>query len=88
MNRRELLAAGAAWAATAASIRAAKVRIDKSRISAITDEIGLSTLEAIAFAHFYELENIEIRNSRARVNTISCPKRRSKPTRPCSLKNV
>ena len=62
MNRRELLAAGAAWAATAASIRAAKVRIDKSRISAITDEIGLSTLEAIAFAHFYELENIEIRN--------------------------
>ena len=31
----------------------AKAGIDKSRISAITDEIGLSTLEAIAFAHYY-----------------------------------
>jgi sugar phosphate isomerase/epimerase len=41
---------------------AAKTHIDKSRISAITDEIGLSTLEAIAFAHYYGMENIEIRN--------------------------
>ena len=41
---------------------AAKTHIDKSRISAITDEIGLSTLEAIAFAHFYGMQNVEIRN--------------------------
>lgn len=40
----------------------AKAGIDKSRISAITDEIGLSTLESIAFAHYYGLTNIEIRN--------------------------
>ena len=41
---------------------AAKTHLDPSRISAITDEIGLSTLEAIAFAHFYGLQNVEIRN--------------------------
>ena len=62
MTRRELLAAGAAAACTMASNMWAKSGIDKSRISAITDEIGLSTLEAIAFAHFYGLQNIEIRN--------------------------
>src|SRR5207253_6878492 len=58
MTRRELLAAGAAMATT----MWAKGGIDKSRISAITDEIGLSTPEAIAFAHFYGLQNVEIRN--------------------------
>ncbi|MEO8595958.1 MAG: TIM barrel protein [Candidatus Solibacter sp.] len=63
MTRRELLSAGVACAMGAvAPLRAAKTHIDKSRISALTDEIGLSTLEAIAFAHFYQLENIEIRN--------------------------
>src|SRR4051812_35720427 len=60
MNRRQLLAAGAAFVTT--SRLWGKAGIDKSRISAITDEIGLSTLEAIAFAHFYGLQNIEIRN--------------------------
>ena len=60
MTRRHLLAAGAAFAAT--SRLWGKAGIDKSRISAITDEIGLSTLEAIAFAHHYGLENVEIRN--------------------------
>ena len=45
-----------------ASAMWAKSGIDKSRISAITDEIGLSTPEAIAFAHYYGLRNIEIRN--------------------------
>jgi sugar phosphate isomerase/epimerase len=44
----------------------AKTHLDKSRISAITDEIGLSTLEAIAFAHHYEMQNVEIRNSPGR----------------------
>jgi sugar phosphate isomerase/epimerase len=35
---------------------------DKTRISAITDEIGVTTDDAIAFAHKYGLTNIEIRN--------------------------
>jgi len=58
MTRRELLAAGAAGASTLW----ARSRMDKSRISAITDEIGLSTDEAIAFAHRYGLQFVEIRN--------------------------
>ena len=37
-------------------------RMDKSRISAITDEIGLTTDDAIAFAHQYGMQNVEIRN--------------------------
>src|SRR3954452_20567367 len=62
MTRRELLAAGAVCAASVAGLTA-KTRIDKSQISAITDEIGLSTEEAIAFAHHYGMQNVEIRNS-------------------------
>jgi len=58
MTRRELLAAAAAGALPLG----ARNRIDKSRISAITDEIGLTTADAIAFAHQYGLENVEIRN--------------------------
>ena len=58
MTRRQLLAAGAACASTAW----ARSRIDKSSISAITDEIGLSMDEAIAFAHRYGLQFVEIRN--------------------------
>src|ERR1035438_2330388 len=60
MTRRELLA-GAACAAFATPLLA-KTRIDASRISAITDEIGLSTEESIAFAHHYGMQNVEIRN--------------------------
>jgi sugar phosphate isomerase/epimerase len=60
MTRRQLLGATAAFAAT--SRMWGKAGIDKSRISAITDEIGLSTLEAIAFAHSYGLTNVEIRD--------------------------
>jgi sugar phosphate isomerase/epimerase len=59
MTRRELLAA-AAVAACAPSLRAKG--FDKSHISAITDEIGLTTDDAIAFAHKYGLTNVEIRN--------------------------
>jgi sugar phosphate isomerase/epimerase len=59
MTRRELLAA-AAVAAGAPALRARG--FDKSRISAITDEIGVSTDDAIAFAHKYGLTNIEIRD--------------------------
>jgi len=40
----------------------ARTGIDKSRISAITDEIGLSTDESIAFAHQYGLQWVELRN--------------------------
>src|SRR5687768_8376229 len=58
MTRRELLAAGAACA----SPLWARSQFDKSRISAITDEIGKTTDEAIAFAHQYGLSFIEIRN--------------------------
>jgi hypothetical protein len=59
MTRRQLLAAAGAALAPLAH---AKSHWDKSRISAITDEIGLSTDEAIAFAHHYGLSNVEIRN--------------------------
>jgi hypothetical protein len=62
MTRRTLLATGAAFATCATPLMAARTHIDSSRISAITDEIGLSTLEAIAFAHFYGMQNVEIRN--------------------------
>jgi sugar phosphate isomerase/epimerase len=59
MTRRELLAA--TCAAYAPPLWAFG-RMDKSRISAITDEIGLSTEESIAFAHHFGLQNVEIRN--------------------------
>ena len=59
MTRRELLAAAAA-AACAPGLRARG--FDKSRISAITDETGVSTDDSIAFAHKYGLTNIEIRD--------------------------
>jgi sugar phosphate isomerase/epimerase len=61
MTRRELLAAAAA-AAGAPALRARG--FDKSRISAITDEIGNTTDDSIAFAHKYGLTNIEIRDRR------------------------
>jgi len=60
MTRRELFAAAAAVAAGAPALRAKGW--DKSRISAITDEIGLTTDDAIAFAHKYGLSNVEIRD--------------------------
>ena len=58
MTRRELLAGGAACAATLW----ARSHMDKMRISAITDEIGLTTGESIAFAHQYGIHFVEIRN--------------------------
>src|SRR5207302_414156 len=59
MTRRELLAAAGAACATPLWARS---HFDKSRISAITDEIGLSTDDSIAFAHKYGLTSVEIRN--------------------------
>lgn len=58
MTRRELLATGAACV----SAVWARTHMDKSRISAITDEIGMSTDESIAFAHQYGMQFVEIRN--------------------------
>ncbi len=58
MTRRELLAASAVCATTLWG----KTRIDKTSISAITDEIGLTTDESIAFAHQYGMKFIELRN--------------------------
>ncbi len=58
MTRRELLAVGA----VCVSQMWARLRFDKSRISAITDEIGKTTDDAIAFAHQYGLQFVEIRN--------------------------
>jgi sugar phosphate isomerase/epimerase len=59
MTRRELLAAAGAACATTLWARG---HFDKTRISAITDEIGKTTDESIAFAHQYGLTNVEIRN--------------------------
>jgi sugar phosphate isomerase/epimerase len=61
MTRRELLAAGTACATTTLWARS---HWDKSRISAITDEIGNTTDDAVAFAHQYGLTAIEIRDRR------------------------
>ncbi len=58
MTRRELIAAGALCAARAW----ARTHIDKFSNSAITDEIGRSTDDSIAFAHQYGLKFVEIRS--------------------------
>lgn len=62
MTRRELLARAAVVPALSAVPVFAKTRIDKSRISAITDEIGLTPEESVAFAKQYGLRWIELRN--------------------------
>ncbi len=58
MTRRELLLRAAAVPALPLF---GKRRIDKSRISAITDEIGLTPDDAIAFAKQYGLKWVELR---------------------------
>jgi L-ribulose-5-phosphate 3-epimerase len=57
MTRRELIAA-----TLTAPALFGKSRIDKSRISAITDEIGLTPEDALDFAKQYRLQCIELRN--------------------------
>jgi sugar phosphate isomerase/epimerase len=57
MTRRELLAGAACTA-----LLHAKTHIDKTHISAITDEIGLTTDDSIAFAHKYGMQWVELRN--------------------------
>jgi sugar phosphate isomerase/epimerase len=57
MRRREFLGAGLA----APAALYGKNRIDRSRVSAITDEIARSPAEAIAFARQYRLKWLELR---------------------------
>ena len=68
MTRRELMA----FAAAAATLRA-RSRIDKSRISAITDEIADNTDDAIAFAHKYGLQCVEIRDRKLNATVVKLP---------------
>src|SRR5438046_1462630 len=58
MTRRELLAG----ALTAASLTAKTAKIDRSRISAISDEIGTTPQASIDFARQYDLQFLELRN--------------------------
>jgi L-ribulose-5-phosphate 3-epimerase len=60
MTRRELLAAAGA-AALALPLRA-RTKWDKSRLSAISDEIGVTVDDSIAFAHQYGLQHMELRD--------------------------
>ncbi len=62
MTRRDLLARASIFPVLSAAPLFAKTRIDKSRISAITDEIGLTPEESIAFAKQYGLRWVELRN--------------------------
>lgn len=56
MTRRELIATAAALPGFAATSR-----IDASRVSAITDEIGITAESALEFAKLYDLKWIELR---------------------------
>jgi sugar phosphate isomerase/epimerase len=61
LTRRDLLLSSAAVFG-ARRLSAAKAHITKSRISAITDEIGRTQADAIAFAKQYALQWVELRN--------------------------
>jgi sugar phosphate isomerase/epimerase len=61
LTRRHVLGMSAA-ALAAGPLGAFKSRITKANISAITDEIGLTQTDAIAFAHQYGLQWVELRN--------------------------
>jgi sugar phosphate isomerase/epimerase len=63
MHRRSFLTTSLAGAlAAAVPARAAAKRIDRSRISAITDEIAHSPAESIEFAHTYGLQWLSLRD--------------------------
>lgn len=64
VNRRQLLRAASASPLIFVPRLLAKNRIDRSRISAITDEIGMTTTESIDFAHTYGLKWVEVREIR------------------------
>src|SRR5947199_7983724 len=58
MTRRELLAGAVA----AAALPGKTTKIDRSRISAISDEIGTTAQASIDFAKQYDLQFLELRN--------------------------
>src|SRR5436853_4272135 len=58
MTRRELLAGTLA----VASLPAKTAKVDRARISAISDEIGRSPQASIDFAKQYDLQFLELRN--------------------------
>ncbi len=66
MNRRNFLTAAAAAGALATTrpsfARTAPAHVTPARISAISDEIAMSPEEAIAFAHHFGLEWLELRD--------------------------
>ena len=66
MDRRSFLATALA---AAVPIRATTKRIDRSRLSAITDEIAHSPAEAIDFAHQYGLNWLSLRDVPAEPKT-------------------
>ena len=59
MNRRSFLAA---TIAAVVPVPAAPRRIDRSRVSAITDEIARSPADAIAFAHKFGMQWLSLRD--------------------------
>ena len=68
MNRRSFLAAGVA---AAISGKAAGKQLDRSRVSAITDEVSRSPAESIDFAHTYGLQWLSLRDVPAPLGTRS-----------------
>ncbi len=64
LNRRQWLRSATAAPLIFIPRLLAKNRIDRSRISAITDEIGMTTAESIDFAHTYGLKWVEVRQIR------------------------
>ena len=71
MNRRQLLRAAAAAPLILVPRLLAKNRIDRNRISAITDEIGMTTTESIDFAHTYGLKWVEVRDIREKKKEVA-----------------
>jgi hypothetical protein len=70
MNRRSFLAA---TLGAAVSVPAATRRIDRSRVSAITDEISRSPAEAIDFAHKFGLQCLSLRDTPAPLGAEKIP---------------
>lgn len=59
MDRRQLLTAGLGWSAS--SLIAKRAKLDRSRLSTVTDESGKTPAENIDFAKKYGLRYLEVR---------------------------
>lgn len=62
LPRRQFLSATLGAAATAWAAKAPPRHIDHTRLSAISDEIARTPADAIAFAHEYKMQWLELRN--------------------------